>query len=256
MSITEQIDIGAPDEIRLHGKRALVTGGSRGIGRAITRALVRRGARVVACHREDNEAAATLAQELRNREAGQVVRADVTSADDVERLVEQCDLFLGGLDIVVNNAGAMSQVPLTELTLAEWQRVLDVNLTGVYLVVRAALPLLAPGASVVNVGSGLATVGMAGRTHYTASKAGLLGLTRSLCKELGPRGIRVNTVAPGVVETDLAAGLTPEQRRRYESLVALGRLGQTNDIADVVVFLVSDLARFVSGVTLNVDGGI
>ena len=112
------------------------------------------------------------------------------------------------------------------------------------------------GASIVNVASGVAMVGMVGRVAYTASKAGVLGLTRSLCKELGPRGIRVNAIAPGIIETDQVSGLTAEQHSRYEKLAALSRLGQPEDVAGVVLFLASDLARFVSGATIYVDGGI
>jgi 3-oxoacyl-[acyl-carrier protein] reductase len=125
-----------------------------------------------------------------------------------------------------------------------------------YLVTRACAAAMGPGASVLNVTSAVAMVGLAGRTHYTASKAGVIGFTRSLAKELGPRGIRANAIAPGVIDTDQASGLTPEQRVRYAQLAALGRLGHPEDVADAALFLASDAARFVSGVTLNVDGGI
>jgi 3-oxoacyl-[acyl-carrier protein] reductase len=184
------------------------------------------------------------------------VQADVTSPDDVAELIGRCAETLGGLDVIVNNAGAMSHIPYADLEPTEWHRMLDTNLTAIYLVCRAALPLLADGSSIVNIGSGLATVGMPARAHYTASKAGVIGLTRSLCKELGPRGIRVNTVSPGIVETDLVSRLTPEQRAQYSRLSASGRLGRPDDLADVVLFLASDLARFVNGVNLPVDGGI
>jgi len=242
-------------EIRLDGKRALVTGGSRGIGRAIALTLADAGATVIACYQRDSEAAAALDRELKTR-GGEAVRADVTSPDDVADLLARCGQTLGGLDLVVNNAGAMSHVPFADLEPAEWQRMIDTNLTSIYLVCRQALPMLADGSAIVNIGSGLATVGMPARTHYTASKAGVIGMTRSLCKELGGRGIRVNTISPGIVETDLLSRVPDEQRAQYARLSALGRLGRPDDIADVVLFLASDLARYVTGVDLRVDGGI
>jgi 3-oxoacyl-[acyl-carrier protein] reductase len=125
-----------------------------------------------------------------------------------------------------------------------------------FLVVGAALDLLSPGSSVIGIGSKVAFVGVPLRGHYTAAKAGMTGLTRSLAKELGPRGIRVNLIAPGIIETDQASGLTPEGRARYSALAALNRLGTADEVAGVAVFLASDLSTFVSGLTINVDGGI
>jgi 3-oxoacyl-[acyl-carrier protein] reductase len=239
----------------LSGRRALVTGGSRGIGRGIALTLARAGADVVVCHRQPGEAVDSLVEELKLiGGAHHVVAADVTRAPDVARLVDECRERLGGLDILVNNAGAISHVPFPELTLAEWQRVVDTNLTAPFLVTQQALPLLGSGASVVNVGSRVATVGLPLRAHYTAAKAGLIGLTRSLCKELGPRGIRVNLVAPGVVETETS--LPPEIRQRYQAMTAVGRLGEPDEIGAVVLFLASDLSRYVTGEVINVDGGI
>ncbi len=243
-------------QLDLKGRSALVTGGSRGIGRAITLALARQGVNVVTCYRRESEAVESLAREARVLGNVELVQADVSREEEVVRLLEKCRERLGRLDIVVNNAGAISHVPLSDLTQTEWHRMLDTNLTSVFLVIREALPLLSDGASVINVGSSVATRGMAAGAHYTASKAGLIGLTRSLCKELGPRGIRVNTLAPGIIETDMVSRLTPEQRKKYEAMSAVGRLGQADDIAGAVLYLASDLSRFVSGVTLEVNGGI
>jgi 3-oxoacyl-[acyl-carrier protein] reductase len=242
---------------RLTGRRVLVTGGSRGIGRVTTLAFARDGADVVTCSRHDDEDAANLARVLKDAgDTHRVVRADVTRPEDVERLMESCRLALGGLDVVVNNAGAHGQAPIDRLDRDEWRRVLDTNLTSAYLVTQAALPLLGPGASVVNIGASVALRGRPATAHYAAAKAGLIGLTRSLCKELGPRGIRVNTVAPGVVETEPGAGLPPEVHAQLTAMTPLGRLGTPEDVADVVLFLAGDGARHVSGVTLNVDGGM
>jgi NAD(P)-dependent dehydrogenase (short-subunit alcohol dehydrogenase family) len=226
------------------------------MGRAITLALARQGVHVVTCYRTQSAAVESLAREAGEIGKVDLVQADVSREEDVGRLLEACRERLGRLDIVVNNAGAVSHVPLSDLSLEEWRRVLDTNLTSIYLVLRQALPLLTDGGSIINVGSKVAMRGMAAAAHYTASKAGIVGLTRSLCKELGPRGIRVNALAPGIIETDMVSRLTPAQRGKYEALSASGRLGQPEDIAGAVLFLASDLSRFVSGVTLDVDGGI
>jgi NAD(P)-dependent dehydrogenase (short-subunit alcohol dehydrogenase family) len=239
------------------GVRVLVTGGSRGIGRAIALRFAEHGASGVVCHRRPSADSASLAAEL-SRHPGdwQVVEADVADPDSVTALVAGARARLGGIDVLVNNAGVVSHVELDRMDLGQWREVLDTNLTAMYLTTRACADGMGPGASVVNVTSAVAMVGLAGRTHYTASKAGVIGFTRSLAKELGPRGIRANAIAPGVIDTDQASGLTPEQRVRYANLAALGRLGDPDDVADAVLFLASNNARFVSGVTLNVDGGI
>jgi 3-oxoacyl-[acyl-carrier protein] reductase len=239
------------------GRRVLVTGGTRGIGRATTLAFARAGASVVTCSRRDDDAATGLAAELKEiGDAHQVVHADVTRQEDVARLIEACRLALGGLDVVVNNAGAHGQAQIDDLPGTEWHRIVALNLTASFLVTQAALPLLVPGASVVNIGASVALRGRSGTAHYTAAKAGLIGLTRSLCKELGPRGIRVNTVAPGVIETEPGAGLPPQLHAQLCAMTPLGRLGTPEDVAGAVLFLAGDASRHVSGVTLDVDGGL
>ncbi len=244
----------------LSGKKALVTGGSRGIGRAVALTLARAGADVTVCHLTENEAALTLARELKDVPGDhRVVRVDVRDRDQVRKLVEDCRTR-GGLDVVVNNAGVISHVPFGDLGEDEWHRIIDTHLTGAFLVTQLALPLLGPGSSVVNIGSRAAMVGIPTRSHYTAAKAGLTGLSRSLCKELGGRGVRVNVVDPGVIETEAASAMPPERyarlRERYEELTSLGRLGEPDEVADVVLFLASDLSRYVTGASIPVDGGI
>jgi 3-oxoacyl-[acyl-carrier protein] reductase len=244
-------------DLGLRGKRALVTGGSRGIGRAIVLALAQQGASVVACYHTPSDAVTSLERELEAYGNDScVAQADVGDADDVHRLTDAIGVRFDRLDILVNNAGVVSHRTLDDLDLEEWRRVLDTNLTSLYLVTKGVAPLLAAGSSVINVGSAVALRGMVGRTHYASSKAGAIGFTRALCKELGPRGIRVNLIAPGIIETDQASGLTPEARARYSSLAALGRLGTAADIAGVALFLASDLSAFVSGMVINADGGI
>lgn len=237
------------------GKKVLVTGGSRGIGRAIVLSFARAGADVVTCYRTESEAVGSLVEELKATPGTHhVVRADVTDAEDVAALIEEARLRFGRLDAVVNNAGVISHVPFAKLPLDEFRSVVDSNLTAAARVIQAALPLLGAGASVVNVGSRVATVGIPLRAHYTAAKSGLIGLTRSLAKELGPQGIRVNVVAPGPVQTE--AETPPAVLERYKNLIPLGRLGEADEIASVVRFLASDSASFVNGETINVDGGI
>ncbi|MFI5527153.1 SDR family NAD(P)-dependent oxidoreductase [Kitasatospora sp. NPDC051853] len=244
---------------QLAGRRFLVTGGTRGIGRGVVLAAARAGADVVTCHRQDGEAVDSLQRELAATPGKhRVLRADAADERDVERLLDECDAGLGGLDVVVNNAGAFRPVPYPELDPAEWAATVQGNLTAAHLVTRRALPLLGPGSSVVNLGSTVARIGMAGGAHYTAVKAGLVGLTRSLARELGPRGIRVNTVSPGRIATEALDELPPEaaehQRRLFSSFTALGRLGTVEEIARLVLFLGSDRASYITGQDIHADG--
>lgn len=244
-------------DLALTGRRALVSGGSRGIGRAIVRALAGQGCAVIGTYVRDTAAVRALADELEARRDGSaLVQADASDAAQIEALAETVRQRLGGLDLLVNNAGVVSHKTLDELSIEEWHRVLDTNLTGMFLLTRAVSGLLSEGASIVNLTSGAAMVGIAGRIHYTASKAGVIGFTRSLAREMGPRGIRVNAIAPGIIDTDQASHLTPELRERYSRMAALGRLGEAEDVARVVLFLASDLSGFVSGAVVAVDGGI
>ncbi|MFC9931169.1 SDR family NAD(P)-dependent oxidoreductase [Streptomyces sp. NPDC127190] len=241
----------------LAGKRVLVTGGTRGIGRTTALAFARARARVVVCSRTAGADADSLVRELKETGDGHlVVRADVTTGEGAAELAERVRESLGGLDALVNNVGVDGQVWFEELPEEEWHRVMDANVTSAYLVTQAALGLLADGASVVNVGSSVALRGRVRGVHYTASKAALIGLTRALCKELGPRGIRVNTVAPGLTETEPGAGLPPEAVTRIVGMTALGRICRPEDVAGAVLFLAGDTSSYISGVTLNVDGGV
>ncbi|MFJ2608263.1 SDR family NAD(P)-dependent oxidoreductase [Streptomyces sp. NPDC091279] len=241
----------------LRDKRVLVTGGTRGIGRATVLALAAAGARVVTCHRAPGPEAARLTDDLaRHGDGHRVTQADVTQPEGAERLLETCRQHLGGLDVVVNNVGVDDHAPLADLGPESWRRMLDHNITSAYLVTRAALPLLTEGASVVNIGSAAALRGRPGAAHYGASKAAMVGFTRGLCKDLGPRGIRVNVVAPGVTSDDGGRELPPPVRERLLAATPLGRLCTPGDVADAVLFLAGDDSRFVSGSTLTVDGGM
>jgi len=241
----------------LSGKRALVTGGTKGIGRATALALARAGASVIAGYRSDSDAAASTAREL--KELGDqhlVVAADVTDPADTARLVARAETAFGGLDVVVNNVGVDGVMGFDELSTAEWSRVMRHNVDSVFYVTHAALRVLSDGASIVTIGSSVALRGRARGVHYTTSKAALVGFTRALAKDLGERGIRVNLIQPGLTETEPGAGLPAHMVERIVAMTALNRLGQPEDVASAVVFLAGDTSRFISGATLNVDGGV
>ena len=244
-------------EQSLAGKRALVTGGTKGIGGATALALARAGASVIACYRSDSDAAASTAGEL--KEIGDqhlVVSADVTDPADTARLVGRAETVFGGLDIVVNNVGVDGVMAFDELSTDEWSRVMRHNVDSVFNVTQAALRVLSDGASIVTIGSSVALRGRARGVHYTTSKAALVGFTRALSKDLGERGIRVNLIQPGLTETEPGAGLPAHMVERIVAMTALKRLGQPEDVAAAVVFLAGDTSRFISGATLNVDGGV
>jgi 3-oxoacyl-[acyl-carrier protein] reductase len=241
---------------RLDGRRAVVTGGTRGVGRAVSLALARSGAHVLACYRHDDEAAADLcAQPEWDAGRCRVVRADLTTASGRARLAAAAGAS-GRVDILVNNLGTYHPAALTALSEHALRESLDGNLTVHLLVTRALLDLIDDGAAVVNIGAGMADRGRPRHVPFTTAKAGLAGFTRALDKELAPRGIRVNTVAPGVVETERGIDLPPAVRADLLSAIPLGRFVTAADVAHVVLFLASDLAGLMAGATVRVDGGI
>jgi 3-oxoacyl-[acyl-carrier protein] reductase len=244
-------------DYELKGRHAIVTGGSRGIGRATVLALARQGVRVSTCYVRDSDDVGSLAEELEQLGADKLItRCDVTDPAQVDRLIEQAHRSFGPVDLLVNNAGVISHLPLDRLGAEEWRRVLDTNLTGMYHTIRAALSVFAPAASVVNITSAVARAGMPAASHYVASKAGVMGLTRALCKELGPRGVRVNAIASGLVDTDQMDAVSAEGRARYNQMISIGRVGRPEEIAQAVLFLASAAASYITGATLDVDGGI
>ncbi|CRK55096.1 SDR family NAD(P)-dependent oxidoreductase [Alloactinosynnema sp. L-07] len=248
-------------DLGLKGKKALVTGGVRGVGRGIVLALAKAGVDVVTCYRQDSELVESLRRELKEI-GGQhhVIQADLAEPEQITEFMTEVKNQFGTLDLIVNNAGTISHVPYGQLELDEWLRILNTNVTAVHLVIQQALPFLAEDASIVNIGSKSSEVGIPLRSHYTTTKAALRGLTRSLAKEFGTKGLRFNVLALGVIETEALDAMPEEQqammRKRYSEKTALGRLGTPDEVAGAVLWLASDLSKYVTGATIHVDGGI
>jgi 3-oxoacyl-[acyl-carrier protein] reductase len=234
----------------LEGKTALVTGGSRGIGAAIARELGRAGAAVVVGYRSGADLAQSVAGEI----GGRAVQADISQPQDAIRLVEEC----GDLDILVNNAGLTRDGLVARMSDEDWSVVIDTNLGGAFHTCRAAARgmMRRRAGAIVNITSVVGLHGNPGQANYASSKAGIIGLTKSLARELGSRGVRVNAVAPGYVSTALTEVLPEEVRGAILANTPLGRLGEPWDIAGAVRFLCSDEASFITGEVLLVDGGL
>jgi 3-oxoacyl-[acyl-carrier protein] reductase len=240
----------------LQGQVALVTGGSRGIGREIAAALATAGARVAVVAR-DEARAATVAAELPG-EGHRGYAANVGEAESVRQLVERVESDLGVPDILVNNAGVTRDNLLMRLKDEDWDEVLDTNLRGAFNTIRALSRgmMKKKGGRIINITSVVGITGNKGQANYAASKAGLIGLTKSVAKELASRGILVNAVAPGYIETDMTAELPAAARDALMGQIAVGRLGRPEDIASVVRFLAGPGASYITGQVLVVDGGM
>jgi 3-oxoacyl-[acyl-carrier protein] reductase len=242
------------------GKTALVTGGSRGIGRAIAVALARGKARI-AINYAGNQAAAEEAQRL-CREAGspevRLFQFDVADSTAAGKAVDEVVSTMGGLHILVNNAGVALDQLVMRLKDEDWKRQLDVNLTGAFHMIRAASrPMMkARGGVIVNLSSVVGEMGNGGQAAYSATKAGLIGLTKSVARELASRNVRVNAVAPGYIDTDMTAALPEAAKQKMAEMIPLGRLGSADDVAAAVAWLCSDQASYVTGEVLRVNGGM
>jgi 3-oxoacyl-[acyl-carrier protein] reductase len=244
---------------RLAGQVALVTGASRGIGRAIAARLAGRGAFVVANYARRSDAAAHVLAEIRAAGSeGELAQFDVSAADQVAAAVDRIVDRHGRVDILVNNAGVSANTLLPRMKEAAWQRLLAVNLTGVLRCTQAVLrPMLrARYGRIVNITSVVADMGNTGQVAYAATKAGVEGMTRSLAREVGARGITVNAVAPGLIDTGMVDELPETLRQEYVRLIPLGRMGTTAEVAAVVAFLCSPEAGYVTGQVIGVNGGL
>jgi len=242
----------------LENKKAIVTGGSLGIGAAIARELARQGANVaINYRRHDTEAKQVVADIEASGRKGLAIKADVASFADAERMVGEVAEKFGGLDILVNNAGINRDAVSWKMTEEQWDEVIATNLKGYFNYIRAAVPILREQKSgkIVNVTSINGLRGKFGQTNYSASKAGIIGLTKALARELGRASVNVNAVAPGLIETDMMKDAPQNVLDAALAEIVLGRLGKPEEVATVVAFLCSDAARHITGEVIRVDGG-
>ncbi|WPM32164.1 3-oxoacyl-[acyl-carrier-protein] reductase [Hydrogenobacter sp. T-2] len=245
--------------IELNGKTALITGSTRGIGKAIAQYLAKAGARVIITGRDQGraeEVAKEIAQTYRVETLG--VAMDMSEKDSITSAYERIESLFGGVDILVNNAGITKDKLFLRMSLEDWEEVLRVNLTGTFLITSLAIKgmLKKRWGRIVNISSVVGFTGNIGQVNYSSTKSALIGFTKSLAKELASRNITVNAVAPGFIETDMTSVLNDELKQAYLKSIPLGRFGKPEDVAGAVVFLCSDYASYITGEVLHVNGGM
>ncbi len=241
----------------LTGKIALVTGSSRGIGKAIALELAKKGADVAINYSSDENGARAVAEEIEKigRKAI-VVKANVSNTEQTKKMVQEICEKLGKIDLLVNNAGIARDKTLKNMSVEKWNLVIDTNLTGTFNVTKSVLEVMPEGGSIVNISSVVGLNGNFGQTNYSASKAGIIGFTKSLAKEVAKRRIRVNAVAPGFIETEMTKGIPFIRKLIVKRFIPLGRLGAAEDVAHLVAFLLSEDAGYISGQVVRIDGGL
>jgi 3-oxoacyl-[acyl-carrier protein] reductase len=244
--------------INLQGKAALVTGGGQGLGEQTARTLHRAGAQVVITYFEDAQGNNRKKADLLAEELGTgccALEGDVRDPAAAERVAAETASRFGAVDILVNNAGILRDRTVAKMSAEEWQTVIDTNLTGVFTMSKACLPHLGTEARIINLASIASFAGFFGQANYAAAKAGVVGLTRVLSRELGRKGTTVNAIAPGVVLTEMGKSIPEEVRAEMLKQIPLGKFGQPQDIANAILFLASPLAAYITGQTLHVNGG-
>ncbi len=240
-------------------KTVLVTGGSRGIGKAIVKAFAANGANVVINYVSSEKAATELVEEIINLGGrAMAIQADVSVFQDAEKLVEQTIAAYGKIDVLINNSGITKDNLMLRMTEDDFDRVIDVNLKGTWNMCKNITRhfLKNRAGSIINITSVVGLIGNAGQANYVASKAGVIGLTKTLAKEFGSRNIRVNAVAPGFIETEMTRNLAEEVKQQYLGQIPLGRFGNTEDIANTCMFLASEQANYITGQVISVNGGM
>lgn len=243
----------------LAGKTALITGATRGIGRAIALRFAAEGADVAFTYRSQHEAAQSLVSELEALGVrAKAYTSDAASFEDAHKVVEDVKETFGHIDVLVNNAGITKDGLMMRMDEVQWDAVIDTNLKSAFNFIHACTPVMARqrSGSIISMSSVVGVSGNAGQCNYSASKAGLIGLTKSMAKEMGPRGIRANCIAPGFIATDMTGALPENVRQEWEKQIPLRRGGTPEDVAGVAVFLASDLAGYVTGQVVNCCGGM
>lgn len=243
----------------LKGRCAIVTGSSRGIGKAIAKKLASEGVNIVLNYRSSDEEAIKVETELKEFGVEVLrVKADISKYEEVEKLIKAAKEKFNKIDIMVNNAGVTIDNLLVRMKEEDFDNVINVNLKGVFNCLKAITPVMLRqrAGAIINISSVVGLTGNAGQVNYAASKAGVIGMTKSLAKELGSRGITVNAVAPGFIETDMTHDLNEEYRKKIQQEIPLKRFGTADDVADVVSFLAGDDAKYITGQVIHVDGGM
>ena len=243
----------------LQGKTAVVTGASRGIGRAIAVRLAQQGANIVVNYVSSNQVADKLVNELQTQGTKALaVQADVSDFSQAENLIKRTKEEFGSVDILVNNAGITRDGLVMRMSEGDFDRVIEVNLKGVFNCIRHTVPLMVKqrGGRIINITSVVGLMGNPGQANYSAAKAGIIGMTKSLAKEIGSRGITVNAIAPGFIETDMTAEISDKMKESLQENIALKKLGKPENVADAVAFLAGDTGEYITGQVLSVDGGM
>ena len=241
----------------LKGKIALVTGASKGIGKAIAIGFARSGAEVIINYNSDKSGAANVENEIKKfGKRALTAKADVSKYNEVTSMMEQIKKEFGRIDILVNNAGITMDRTLKNMTEEEWNKVIDVNLNSLYNVTKQAIPLIPENGRIINISSIAGLTGNFGQTNYSASKAGIIGFTKSLAKELGRNKITVNAIAPGFIESEMTDKIPFIRKKIIMSIIPLGRAGTNDEVADCAVFLASEKSAYITGEVINVNGGL
>ena len=243
----------------LNGKTAIVTGSGRGIGKAIALKLASLGANVVINDIPQSEDAEATSNEVKAMGVGSIcVKGDVRNIDDVKTLVDETVKEFGGVDIFVNNAGVTRDGLMLRMSEEDWDLVMDINLKGAFNCIKTvARPMMkSKGGSIINIASVVGVMGNAGQANYSASKAGLIGLTKSVAREMASRGICVNAVAPGFIDTDMTRALSDDAKESLNKMIPMGRTGNTKEVADLVLFLAGSGSDYITGQVIGVDGGM